>query len=97
MRPEDRADEQGEVLHAVGVAILDPHELAELGWGDFPAFDGVGAVFREVLAGRGLVVEAVVEFGEAGGEGGVGEDEVEDYVVRAVGGWGVGAGGGSEA
>ena len=85
------------MLHAVGVAILDPHELAELGGGDFPAFDRVRAVFREVLAGRGLVVQAVVEFGEAGGEGGVGEDEVEDYVVGAVGGWGVVAGSGSEA
>lgn len=62
----------------------------------FTSLHGSLAVFAQILAGRGIVVESVTNLTAASAQEGVGEDEVGDEVARRVVG-GLLAGSGAEA
>lgn len=76
-REQQTAHKQGVILDRVGMGSFIALEHVELTTRHFPLSHSSLAVFGEVFAWRGLVVDAVPLLEGAGGEDAVGPEEVE--------------------
>lgn len=98
MCPKQRPNEEGKVLDSIGVRGLVALDLVERRTRYLARLYSLLAVRGDIFPRGRVVVEAVVFLDAARGEGGVGEEEVEDDVVAGVGGCGLqGIGAGADA